>query len=176
MTPEHIHVATNHLPFLGLGLAIIPLLVGLLVRSKPALVSGLLLTFICGGSVFLVVDTGKEAGERYLQASQHNIQIDMEAKAWVEAHGEDAQLFAKVMYAAAGVATLALLIAITGSSMVYPIAWIVVILNVASLAAGFLVADSGGKIRRPDFRAEMRIESPAEQLADTIHGPFDVLS
>jgi len=176
MTAEYIHMATNHLPYLGLGLATLPLLVGLLGRNKAALVSGLLLTFICGWSVLLVMDTGRGAAERYELASQIRIDLDADAKRFIEAHREDAETFSKVMYAAATFATISLLLCSVGSTLAYPVSWMVVILNLASLAGGLLVADSGYKIRRTDFRAEYRIESSAEYPPQAIHGQFDVFT
>ncbi|MGC9450161.1 MAG: hypothetical protein ACP5I4_01825 [Oceanipulchritudo sp.] len=180
MSPEHLHLVTNHLPFLGLGLAMIPLVFGLLGRNRAALGSGLLIAFLCGWSVILVMSTGEEAYERYEHAGNYGISLDSGAEKWLETHEEDAHFFQPVFYIAAGTATVALMLCIVGSRMVYPLSWIVFLLCGASLACGILIADSGGKIRRPDFRpgtsTGILMESSPENLPDALHGRFDVFS
>ncbi|MGA0334305.1 MAG: hypothetical protein ACO3NW_10155 [Kiritimatiellia bacterium] len=47
MTPEHLHLALNHLPLLGAALSLIPILIGLLTRNRMTLLSGLL--YLGGG-------------------------------------------------------------------------------------------------------------------------------
>lgn len=174
MSPEHIHLALNHLPFLGLGLAVIPILIGILGRNRGALGSGLLLAAVCGWSVVLVMDSGEEAYERYENSSRHGIVLDSEAREWMEVHEEDAESLSFLMYAAAGVASVALVLCITRMSGAFLLSWIAVLLCLASLAAGILIADSGGKIRRVDFRDGSLTWSAGEGSAYAFHGGLDV--
>jgi hypothetical protein len=174
MSPEHLHLILSHIPMVGLSCALFPLLIGLLARSYPALISGLLLAFVCGWSVFLVNQTGEQAKERFIEASQHSIRLDKDALRVVEMHSTDAAFLSRVMYAAAGVATLGLLLCVARSSWAYPIGWVVFILCAGSLVAGILIADSGYKIRRDDLRASTQMQSATEHYPDTFHRGLDV--
>jgi hypothetical protein len=176
MSPEHLHLATNHLPFIGLGLAMIPLIIGLLGRSRAALGGGLLMVFLCGWSTLLVMRSGEEALERYEHAGTHGIRLDAEVVQWMETHEEDAGFFAPVFFATAGFATVGLMLCIIRSRAAFAVSWIVFLLCVLSLACGVMIADSGGKIRRPDFRAGLLHQSAAENLADPLHGGFHICS
>ena len=94
----------------------------------------------------------------------------------MDVHKADAQFFTQVMYGAAGFATLGLLLCVARSAWAYPVAWIVFILCAASLIAGLMIADSGYKIRRQDFRTSLELNLPAEGRADALHGRFDILA
>lgn len=176
MAPEQLHVALNHFCFLGLGFSIIPLLIGIFSRNRPALVAGLLIAALSGWSVVLVTETGEQAYERYEEAPVHAIPLDGDYKPWLEAHEEDAHSLSVVMYAAAIVATLALVLCLVHAGGAYVLSWLVVLLALASLVAGILIASSGGKIRRPDFRAATAPAALTEDLADAVHGGFDLFT
>ena len=134
------------------------------------------MAFVCGWAVFLVNQTGEQAEEHFHAAGQNGIILDKDALKVVEMHRTDAEFFSHVMYAAAGVATLGLLLCVARSSWAYPIGWVVFILCAGSLVAGLLIADSGYKIRRIDLRASIPIQSAAEHCPDTLHRGLDVLS
>lgn len=131
---------------------------------------------LCGWSVMLVMETGEEAYERYEHASRYSISIDADAKKWLEAHEKDAESLSFLMYATGAMATIALLLCVVRIGGDFFLSWIVVLLCVASLVAGILIADSGGKIRRPDFRADSRAASFLEQLSHQPHRGFDILA
>ena len=57
-TPEHLHVALNHVALIGFAVAVIPLLIGLIRKDCGALLSGLLIVLICGLSIPVVMETG----------------------------------------------------------------------------------------------------------------------
>jgi hypothetical protein len=176
MSAEHLHLMIVHIPVVGLACAIIPLLVGLLSRTYAAVIAGLMIAFVCGWSIFLVNQTGQQAEDRFESAVHNQIVIDQEAFHWIEVHRKDAETFSRVSYATAGVATLGLLLCVARSKWAYPIAWIVFLLCVASLVAGLMISDTGYKIRRQDFRAQMEWISPAEGVADTIHCRGDIVA
>jgi hypothetical protein len=176
MSPEHLHLLINHIVLAGFGCALLPLLIGLMTRSYPALISGLLLAFICGWAIFLVNQTGDQAEQRFQAAAHHQIRLDEDALRWVDTHKDDARFFGKMMYASAGFATLGLLLCVARSSWAYPVGWLVFILCAGSLVTGFMIADSGYKIRRPDLRVEYRLESGPEGLTDPVHRRLDVLA
>ncbi len=152
MTPEHLHLALNHLPFLGSGFALIPLLVGILFKSRAALVSGLLIAALSGWSTGLVMDTGEKAYERYHNEPISSM-IGAAGEEAMELHEERAHDWSKVMYASAIVATLGLAACAKFRKAERWAAGASAILCAASLGAGIYTAESGGKIRRPDFRS-----------------------
>lgn len=159
MTPEHIHLALNHVTFLGLACAIVPLAIGVALNHKATMLSGLLLAVVCGWSVGPVMGSGEEAYERYLAGPVSPL-LSEGSDYWLEVHEERAHTWSKLMYATAAVSTLALVAGLAGARLgqwwkpVYlrGLAALVIVLCLGSTAAGVYIAEAGGKIRRPDFR------------------------
>lgn len=161
-TPEHLHLALNHLPFLGSGFALIPIILGLFWRSKTALVAGLSLAALAGWATPFVMNTGEAAYERYEEGAVAAF-LDPQAEHYLEEHEHLAEIWSKVMYVSAVVATLGLL---TLAWRERPGRWVAVaslVLCVASLISGIRIAESGGLIRRPDFR----VSAPANVLLES---------
>ena len=151
MTPEHLHLALNHLPFLGSGFALIPLLIGIFFKSRAALVSGLLIAAVSGWSTGLVMGTGEKAYERYYN-DPISAMVGQEGHEAMELHEMRAHDWSKVMYVSALVATLGLGACAKFRKAERWAAGASALLCAASLGAGIYTAESGGKIRRPDFR------------------------
>jgi hypothetical protein len=160
MTPEHLHLALNHLPFLGSGFAVIPLLIGIFFKSRAALVAGLLIAAISGWSTALVMDTGEKAYERYYNEPVASL-IGQEGHDAMELHEERAHDWSKVMYVSAVVATLGLAACAKFRKAERWAAGASALLCAASLGAGIYTAESGGKIRRPDFQAGAATAQPS---------------
>lgn len=163
MTPEKLHLALNHVTFLLPAAALLPLLVGLLLRSRPALLSGIALALVGGLMTGLVMGSGEEAYERY-EDGPVAAYLDNGAEAVLEHHEELAHTWSKVLYALAGVSGVALLIGFLKRAWLPAAALAVVALSLASIAAGLAIADSGGKIRRPDFREGASLKVPREAV------------
>ncbi len=157
MTVEHLHLALNHLPFLGAAFALIPLLIGLFTGSRTTLIAGLLIAALAGWTTPLVMYTGEEAYDRYEKGPVAAF-LDAKAEHYLEEHEERAEAGAKVMYASAVVATIGLLAAARNARWTRYAAMASVALCVGSVAAGVWISEAGGKIRRPDFRNEFSVE------------------
>jgi hypothetical protein len=153
MTPEKLHLALNHLAFLLPLAALVPLLVGLLARSRTAMISGLLLAAAGGAVTGPVMASGEEAYQRYEDGPVASL-LDAGAHDALESHEERAHTWSKVMYALGAVAVVALVIAWVLPRQLAKFAWLTVLLCLAAFGAGIYIADAGGEIRRPDFRAE----------------------
>ncbi len=151
LTPEHIHLAVNHLPFLGAAFAVIPMLFGLAMRSRPAILAGLTIAALAGWSTPLVMATGEGAYDRYEKGPVARF-LDPGAEHYLEEHEERAETWSKVMYASALVATLGLIAVARNERWSRPAAFLALVFCLASVAAGVWISESGGKIRRPDFR------------------------
>ena len=67
-TPEHLHLALNHIPFLGAGFALIPLFICFLAIQRSKIVAGLPIAFASSWMTPLVMETGESAYERYEKA------------------------------------------------------------------------------------------------------------
>lgn len=153
MNPEKIHLAINHLPLVGLGFATVPLLIGLLTKGRAALLSGLIIAVLAGWSTALVMETGEEAYERY-EEGPPRAYLDDEVETWLHIHEERAETWAKLLYLTAGLATLTLILLLAVPKYAWAAAWLTLVLCLASVGASIWIADSGGDIRRVDFRAD----------------------
>jgi hypothetical protein len=168
MTPEHLHLALNHIPVIGLGCALVPLLIGLYHNQRATLVSGLLLAAASGWMTPLVMETGEEAYERYERGPVASL-LDAGADEAMEIHEERAELWSVAMYVAAAVASFGLLVAWLRPSWLFGVGCLAVVACIAGNLAGIWVAESGGKIRRPDFRASAPELSAREEGHEREH-------
>jgi hypothetical protein len=155
--PEYIHVLINPLPVYGLLVALIGLIVALVLRSRPAQVSTLVLVFLSGIIAWPVVHYGEAGYDRVLSMS------DDQGQAWLKVHEHRADELAWSFYALAALAALAICA---------PIRWpkTATALTLATLLAGFVVlgiggyiAHAGGKIRHKEFRNELAPSVPPEE-------------
>lgn len=151
MSPEKLHLALNHLPLVGLAFALLPLLVGLFAKSKASLISGLLIVTLAGWATPFIMETGEQAYERY-EDGPPRAYLDADVEDWLHLHEERAHTWSKLLYATAATASLALVLCFFHLPMARRLSWLVAILCLASVAASVYIADSGGAIRRVDFR------------------------
>ncbi len=151
MTPEKWHLALNHLVFLLPLAALIPLLIGARCKSRPAMLSGVLIALLGSGMTGVVMGTGEEAYERYEEGAVAAY-LDAGAEDALHNHEEMAHTWSKVMYVLLGVSALGLLIGWIKPKWLPAASQIVAFLCLASGIAGIAIADTGGEIRRPDFR------------------------
>lgn len=151
MTPEHLHLALNHIPFLGSILALVPILVGLIARNKTTLLTGLALAAVTGWMTPFVMETGEQSYERYEYSSVRDY-LDPHFEDSLHVHEERAHDWSKVLYASAVVSSLALVLLLWKPKAGQIASILATILCLAAFLSGIWIAESGGKIRRPDFR------------------------
>lgn len=171
MTPEHFHLALNHLPIVGLAVAVLPLLAGLIARNRAWQLCGLMLALVSALSVPLVVWSGEEAHDRYDEGVVAPF-IDAGGKHWMHVHGSRAERGAKVYYAEAALAALALGAAWKKPQWASMASALTLAVAIAALGVGVWIADAGGKIRRPDFRgpaATVPVAEPASSAGVSGH-------
>ena len=154
MTPEKIHLALNHIPLIGLAFAIIPLLIGLIGKNRTTLISGLLIATLAGWATPFILWSGEEAYERY-EYGEPKAYLDENFEDWLHVHEERAEQWSILLYATAVVATVSLILAFVRYALAVKVAWITCILCLASVGASAWIADSGGTIRRVEFRGEL---------------------
>jgi hypothetical protein len=150
-TPEHLHVALNHVALIGLPVAIIPLTIALLRKDRGALLSGLLIVLLCGLSIPVVMETGDGAAER-LATGAAGAQMDRAAAAFLNEHEHRADIAAVFVYIATGLAAAGLLVMRFAPRHQYKLAAFVLAGCIICTALLVWTAEAGGQIRHPEFR------------------------
>jgi hypothetical protein len=151
ITPAHLHVALNHVPIIGLAVACIPVLVGILFHSRGALASGLLAVILCAGTMPAIIETGEAAQESFVDGS---IEPGMDAagKEAFREHSGRAKFTAPVVYAAGILALAALITLIKFPRQAAWGSWAVLLGVLFSIALSIWTAEAGGRIRHSEFR------------------------
>jgi len=150
-TPEHLHVALNHVALIGFAVAIIPLTIALIRKDEGALLSGLLIVLICGLSIPVVMETGDGASVR-LATGEAGAQLDSAGAAFLNEHEHRADIAAVFVYIATGLAAAGLLVMRIRPQHQYKLAALVLIGCVVCTALLVWTAEAGGRIRHPEFR------------------------
>lgn len=151
MTPEKLHLALNHFVFLFPLAALIPLVVGLVLKNRATILCGLSIALVGSLLTGVVMGTGEEAYERY-EDGPVAAYLDPGAEAALEHHEDFAHTWSKALYLLAAGSLAALVIGFWKPKWLTPAAVVVVVLCLAGVVVGVAIADTGGKIRRPDFR------------------------
>lgn len=167
-TPEHVHLMINHLPIVGFG-GVIVLLAYSVIRNEPhTLGLGLGAAVVLAIATSLVMWTGEEAHERFMFESVSKF-IDDTAPAWIEEHEERAEIAAVAAYATGGVALIGMIAAWFKVKWRRAIGSIVLVMTLATTGLMGYVADAGGKINHPEFRATPTTAPPADASDDDGH-------
>ena len=150
-TPAHLHLAINHVPIIGIAVACLPVLIGILFHSRGALASGLLAVILCAGTMPLIMQTGEGAQESFVDGSI-DPGMDVAGKAAFREHSGRAKFTAPVVYAAGILALVALLALIKFPRQAAWIGWAVLLGSALSIALSVWTAEAGGRIRHTEFR------------------------
>lgn len=145
-TPEHIHAALNHVPLFAAAFALVPLAWAIAGRSALCLRIGLLFLVIGAGFMVPTILTG-EAAEDRVEAL-----LDPQGKQWLELHEERSEPLAYTFYVVGALALAALALTFRVNAYARPIASGFFVVALLLLLWVAYVADSGGKIRHPEFR------------------------
>jgi hypothetical protein len=144
--PEYLHLVLNHLPIVGLAVAALVTAVALALRNRGAIVLGLVLIALLSGAAWPVQETGEGAYDRMRRF------LDDDGKRALRQHMDLAEDWGALYYVTAGVAVLGLVAAWKKPTWTWPVAVFALLLAVACLVAGALIAEAGGRIRHPEFR------------------------
>lgn len=144
--PEYVHTLLNPLPVYGLAIALVGLVVGLLLRSRSAQLTALVLILISAASVWPVVHFGERAEDNILALA------DDDGRAWLEAHATRADQLQYIFYVLAAASLAALVAPKKWPKSALPLTLVVMVLAICSLGAGASIAYAGGKIRHREFR------------------------
>lgn len=146
--PEYIHVLLNPLPVYGLLVGWVGLIIGLVLRSRPAQIATLSLVLLSSISAWPVYEFGEQGYDRVLSMT------DEAGEAWLDEHRYRAENLIWVFYALAAVSAFAIAAPIKWPKSSMPLAVAVVLLGAVTLGSGTYIAYAGGRVRHREFRNE----------------------
>ena len=174
LSAPYLHVLINPLPIYGLGAGTLALLIGLLMRSRPAQVVALCLIFVFAASAWPAYFLGHKA---YGQV--HPI-IDGDGQAWLSLHMHRADRWIYLFYALALSAVVAALIPRKFPKSALPLVLFTLSLALICMGAGGWIAKAGGRIRHSEFRGHSGSSSDNQKTRQTNNtdalGPGDQTS
>jgi hypothetical protein len=144
--PEYIHVVLNHLPIYGTILAALALAISLLLRSRAAQVTALILTLIAGLSAYPVFLTGQRAYKTIRSVS------DDAGAEWLDEHMERAENTIGAFYFLAAAAAASLLVPIKWPKTGGYLAALTLIAAILCSGIAVYIALPGGRVRHSEFR------------------------
>ncbi len=145
--PEYIHAALNHFPLIGLLVALLPLAIGLVTGNRAILLTGLALTAALALTAWPVFEFGEAGYDRVLSMA------DEPGAAFLKYHAALAHRWVFVFYLAAGISALVFALAWKWDRVLKPGAAVALLLGIASVVAGLVIAHAGGEIRHREFRS-----------------------
>jgi hypothetical protein len=157
--PEYVHALTNHLPLIGLPVAMLALIAALVTKDRTAILIGLALVGLLALSAWPVYHYGEEGYDRVLSMT------DAAGAKFLEHHKALAGRWIVLYFVTAGVAGLGFIAAWKWPRTLVFSAILALALAAASLAAGTAIAKAGGAVRHREFRFEPPPQPPAEKPA-----------
>lgn len=144
--PEYVHVLLNHLPIIGLFVALLGLTLALFFKSRAPLFLMLVLVGLMALSVVPVKRSGDRGADRVMAMS------DDDGQAYLRYHEQLANRWLFTYLLTALAAAVAMGIGWKRPKYFRIAAGVVLLFGLASLFAGAVIADNGGKIRHREFR------------------------
>jgi len=144
--PEYIHVTLNYLPIYGTILGALALAISLVLRSRAAQITALILTLIAGVSAYPVLVSGQRAYKTIRGMSD-----DAGADA-LDEHMDRAEKTIGAFYFVAVLALAGLLVPIKWPKAGLPLAALTFAVTVICAGIAIYIARPGDRIRHPEFR------------------------
>jgi hypothetical protein len=144
--PEYIHVVLNHLPIYGTILGAFALAISLILRSRTAQITALILTLIAGASSYPVFVTGQRAYKAVRSLS------DDAGADWLDEHMDRAEKTIGAFYLLALLALAGLLVPIKWPKSGMPLVALTLALAILCSGIAIYIAQPGGRVRHPEFR------------------------
>lgn len=142
------HMLLNHIPVIGLGMALLVLLSGIALRQTAMLCLGLALIAITAGSSLPVAVFGDDAYPAMFD------ELNGDGRAWLDYHVHLAETWLPVLYVNAACAVLALILSVLRRPLLFPAALLVAVVTVAGIGTAGWIAKAGGRIKHPEFRLD----------------------
>jgi len=158
--PEYIHVVLNHLVIYGTILGALALAVSLILRSRAAQITALIVTLIAAASAYPVLVSGQRAYKTI-----RGLADDAGAEA-LDEHMDRAEKTIFVYYLLGLLALAGLLLPIKWPKTGLPLTAAALVLALACFALSLYIAQEGGRVRHPEFRPS---ESPTPSSESNHH-------
>jgi disulfide bond formation protein DsbB len=146
--PEYIHVLLNPLPVYGLLAGLIGLVIALILKSRRAQITTLILVLISSASAWPVYEFGQQGYDRVLSMT------DEAGQAWLDEHRERGEDLIWIFYALVALSAIAIAAPIKWPKSSMPLALAVLLLGAVTLGSGAYIAYAGGRVRHREFRNE----------------------
>ena len=157
--PEYIHVLLNPLPVYGLLIGLIGLVIALILKSRRAQITTLILVLVSSASAWPVYEFGQQGYDRVLSMA------DEAGQAWLDEHRERGEDLIWIFYALVALSAIAIAAPIKWPKSSLPLAVAVILLGAVTLGSGAYMAYAGGRIRHREFRNE----SPPPKRSEREH-------
>lgn len=146
--PAYRHMLLNHIPIVGLAVALVALAAGLLMRERVTIFIGLALVLVTTGMALPISRFGDAAYPTIYDT------LNGHGRAWLDHHAEVAETWLPLLLANAALALLAMGLGTLKRNLLIPTAILVFIVALGSLAGASSIARSGGQIQHPEFRLQ----------------------
>src|SRR6266478_4906428 len=144
--PEYIHVVLNHLPIYGSILGALALAISLVLRSRAAQITALVITLVAGASAYPVFVTGQRAYKAIRSMAD-----DTGAEV-LDEHMDRAEKTIGVFYFLAALAVAGLIVPIKWPKFAVPLAALTLAMTILCSGIAIYIAQAGGQVRHPEFR------------------------
>jgi hypothetical protein len=144
--PEYIHVVLNHLPIYGTILGALALVISLVLRSRTAQITALIITLIASASAYPVLVSGQRAYKVIRNAS------DDAGQEALDEHMDRAEKTIIAFYLLALLSLAGLLVPIKWPSAGVPLTAITLLLALFCFGLSIYIAQAGGQVRHSEFR------------------------
>lgn len=180
MNPAHSHLLINHFPIIGLILAIIILLIGILAKSSVTRRVGLLLFFLAGATAIPSFSTG-EGAEHYLKdytekhpgcsdgctcSQEAMVENEKVLNHMIHEHEEKAEALMPFMWGIILFSAIALFLEFKRKSMASAASIVVLVIGVIAAYFAKEVGNSGGEITHTEIRKEGKVVSDQDDHDD----------
>ena len=144
--PEYLHVVLNHLPIYGTILGSLALAISLILRSRAAQITALIITLLAGASAYPVLVTGQRAYKAI-----RNMADDTGAEA-LDEHMDRAEKTIGAFYVLTVLALAGLLVPIKWPKTSFPLVGVTLAVALICSVLAVYIAQAGGQVRHPEFR------------------------
>src|SRR4030095_1682752 len=131
--PEYIHVLLNPLPVYGLLAGLIGLVIALILKSRRAQITTLILVLISSASAWPVYEFGQQGYDRVLSMA------DEAGQAWLDEHKERGENLIWIFYVLAALSATAIAAPIKWPKASVPLAVAVILLSAVTLGSGVYI-------------------------------------
>ncbi|WKV11917.1 hypothetical protein [Marivirga harenae] len=152
MNDAHFHLIVNHLPIIIPIIGVILMISGFIFKAEILKRAGYLFFILAAITAFFAMSSGEEAEEivEELQGIEHR---------FIEAHEENAETFATLLYILGGFALVGIWANLKNKSYSKIIAFITMAFTLVVLFYAQKTGTTGGEIRHSEIRTEASLES-----------------